>query len=190
MPVPAMAALVPLIEQSPEVARYGAVLGQARAQIALERARRVPDPTVRAGAAYFNENGDMGALLGVSIPIPLFDTNRGAIEAASARGEAARAEAEGAYLDAVRSLTVSYGTLTASAEAARALRTQALPDARIAYEGILTGYREGEFDLLAALDAQRALVETQNALLDALADYWQARAEVERLVAAPLDDLR
>jgi outer membrane protein TolC len=37
------------------------------------------------------------------------------------------------------------------------------------------------------LDAQRALVETQNALADALADYRQARAAVERLVATPLE---
>ncbi len=186
-PVPALDAIVPLIERNPEVARYRTALAQARAQVALERARRIPDPTVRAGGAYFNEFGEAAVTAGISIPIPLLDTNRGAIQAAEARVAATAAEAEAAVLRTERALAEAYGTLAASAASARALRDDALPNARAAYEGIETGYREGEFDLLAVLDAQRALVETQNALADALADYRQSRAAVERLVATPLE---
>lgn len=186
-PVPDLDALVPLLELNPEVARFQTALAQARAQVALERARRIPDPTIQAGGTYFNEVGEAAATAGVSIPIPLLDTNRGAIQAAEARVAATAAEAEAAFLRARRELAAAYGTLAASVEAARMLGEEALPNARAAYEGILTGYREGEFDLLAVLDAQRALIETQNALADALADYRQARAAVERLVATPLD---
>ena len=186
-PVPPMDVLVPLIELNPEVARYGAALEQARARVRLERARRVPDPTLRAGGAYFNEVGEAAATAGISIPIPLLDTNRGAIQATEARVVATVAEAEAAFLRTERALAEAYGTLAASAAAAQTLRADALPNARAAYQGILTGYQEGEYDLLAVLDAQRALVETQNALADALADYRQARAAVERLVATPLE---
>lgn len=186
-PVPQLEILTPLIELNPEVARYRTALEQARARVRLERARRIPDPTIRAGGTYFNEMGEAAVTAGISIPIPLLDTNRGAIQAAEARVAATAAEAEAAFLRTERALAEAYGTLAASVEAARVLRDDAMPNARAAYEGILTGYREGEFDLLAVLDAQRALVETQNALADALADYRQSRAAVERLIATPLE---
>jgi cobalt-zinc-cadmium efflux system outer membrane protein len=185
--VPPYEGLLPFLALNPDVARYRTALAQAEAQVALERARRIPDPTLRAGGTYFNEVGEAAVTAGVSIPIPLFDTNRGAIQAARARVSGTAAEAEAALLRAERDLAEAYGTYAAAAEAARILRDDALPNSRAAFEGIETGYREGEFDLLAVLDAQRALVETQNALADALADVAQSRAAVERLIATPLE---
>jgi cobalt-zinc-cadmium efflux system outer membrane protein len=185
--VPPYEGLLPFLALNPDVARYRTALAQAEAQVALERARRIPDPTFRAGGTYFNEVNEGAVTAGISIPIPFFDTNRGAIQAARARVSGTAAEAEAALLRVERELAEAYGTYAAAAEAARILRDDALPNARAAFEGIETGYREGEYDLLAVLDAQRALVETQNALADALADVAQARAAVERLVATPLD---
>lgn len=184
-PVPDLERLIPLLSLNPELAQYAAILDEARAQARLERARRIPDPTVRVGAAYFNEMGEAAVTSGISIPIPLFNTNKGAIRAAEARISATEADAESALLRAEWELTTLYGTLAVSVDAARMLRDDALPNARAAYEGILTGYHEGEYDLLNVLDAQSALIETQNAYTDALADYHQARAAVERLIATP-----
>jgi cobalt-zinc-cadmium efflux system outer membrane protein len=185
--VPPFERLLPFLAFNPDVARYRTALAKAEAQVDLERARRIPDPTLRAGGTYFNEVNEGAVTAGISIPIPFFDTNRGAIQAARARVSGTAAEAEAALLRVERELAEAYGTYAAAAEAARILRDDALPNARAAFEGIETGYREGEYDLLAVLDAQRALVETQNALADALADVAQARAAVERLVATPLD---
>lgn len=184
-PVPDLERLTPLLLLNPELAQYAAILDEARAQARLERARRIPDPAVRVGAAYLNEVGEAAVTSGISIPIPLFNTNKGAIRAAEARISATEADAESALLRAKWELTTVYGTLAVSLDAARMLRDDALPNARAAYEGILTGYHEGEFDLLNVLDAQSALIETQNAYTDALADYHQARAAVERLIATP-----
>ncbi len=185
--VPPFERLLPFLAFNPDVARYRTALAQAEAQVALERARRIPDPTLRAGVTYFNEVNEGAVTAGISIPIPFFDTNRGAIQAARSRVSGTVAEAEAALLRVERDLAEAYGTYAASTAAAQTLRDDALPNARAAFEGIETGYREGEYDLLAVLDAQRALVETQNALADALADAAQARAAVERLVATPLD---
>ncbi len=185
--VPLYERLLPSLDLNPDVARYRTALAQAEAQVALERARRIPDPTIRAGGAYFNEVGEAAATAGISIPIPLLDANRGAIQAARSRVAQTAAQAEAALLRVERELAEAYGTYAAAAETARTLRDDALPNARIAFEGIQTGYQEGEYDLLAVLDAQRTLVETQNALADALADAAQARAAVERLIATSLD---
>ena len=45
------------------------------------------------------------------------------------------------------------------------------------------GYREGKFGQLELLDAERTLAETRVAAIDALANYQNARAQVERLTA-------
>ncbi len=185
--VPPYELLLPFLGLNPDVARYPTALAQAEAQVALERARRVPDPTLRAGVTYFNEVNEGAVTAGVSIPIPFFDRNRGAIQAARARVSGTAAEAEAVLLRAERELAEAYGTYAAAAETARTLRDDALPNARIAFEGIQTGYQEGEYDLLAVLDAQRTLVETQNALADALGEAAQARTAVERLIAFPLE---
>ncbi len=184
--VPDLEELILLLPLNPEVAQYAAIQNQARARARLERARRIPNPTVRIGGAYFNDVGEPAVTSGISIPLPFLDTNRGAIRAAEARIMASEADAESAFLRMEWELTTTYGTLAVSVESARMLRDEALPDARAAYEGILTGYHEGEYDLLNVLDAQSALVETQNAYTDALADYHQAHAAVERLIATSL----
>ena len=46
------------------------------------------------------------------------------------------------------------------------------------------GYREGKFGQLDLLDAERTLSETRTAAIDALATYHDAKARLERLVAA------
>lgn len=43
----------------------------------LERARRLPDPTLSLGVKRSQELGRNQILLGVSMPIPLFDSNAG-----------------------------------------------------------------------------------------------------------------
>jgi len=49
------------------------------------------------------------------------------------------------------------------------------------------GYREGKFGQLDLLDAERTLLDTRTAAIDALAAYHDARARLERLTAeAPI----
>ena len=55
------------------------------------------------------------------------------------------------------------------------------------------GYREGKFGQLDLLDAERTLLETRTAAIDALAAHHDAQARLERLTAAaprPKDDQR
>ena len=187
--IPPYDVLRPLLARNPAAARYQTELGHAEAKVDLERALRIPNLSVRAGVSYFNEVDESAFSAGISIPLPLFNTNRGAVEAARARVRRTVFDAEAVQINLERELTEAYETLAAAAEAARTLRDEALPNAELAYSGVQVGYREGEFDLLAVLDAQRTLVETQNAVADALADAAQARVAVERLIATSLNTL-
>ena len=88
-----------------------------------------------------------------------------------------------------RQLATAYETLAAAYEAATTLRDEVLPAATETLAATEEGYREGKFDLLTVLDAQRTLFEATNQYLDAAQTYHQRRAEVERLIGTPLDDL-
>ena len=132
---------------------------QARtASVAVERANRFAAPSVTAGVEWHDPTGDEKGYLptfGISIPVPLWDRNRGPIaaaraglqraeaelEAAEREGAAARAAAERSR--AAAAVSVARGrALLAHAERVVALSTQ--------------GYREGAFPITTVIDARRA----------------------------------
>ncbi len=88
--------------------------------------------------------------------------------------------------EALAALAESYQALSSAYVEALSLEEEALPAARQAFEAARIGYEAGKFGFLEVLDAQRTLFEVTQQYTDALADYHQARIEVERLTGAPL----
>ena len=72
-------------------AKAGATARDAEQDAA--RAAGIPDVTVSAGVRQFEETGDNALLVGVTVPIPLFDRNRDAARAAGYRADAERISA-------------------------------------------------------------------------------------------------
>ncbi len=73
-----------------------------------------------------------------------------------------------------------------AANAATTARTAAGPALAAAQEAARIariGYREGKFGQTELLDVERTLAETRLAAIDALAEYQNARAQLERLTA-------
>ena len=132
---------------------------RSNAAVSLERARRIPDVTISAGVKRVTTGGvpDNKAVVGVSIPIPLFNTNKGAL--LEATHKAARANAD---LDRERTrlrldLTQAYANFEAAAQEAQRLKADILPAARLALDAMSRGYGSGKFSFLDVLDAQRTL---------------------------------
>ena len=70
------------------------------------------------------------------------------------------------------------------------LKNDVLPLARSAFDAAGQGYREGKFEYLVVLDAQRTFFEVRGRYIEALAGYHKARADVERLIGRNLDNLQ
>src|SRR3546814_15290238 len=64
---------------NPKYALITVAIERARAGIAVATAAAVPDPTLRAGFRRYNDDDSSAIVVGVSVPIPVFDRNRGAI---------------------------------------------------------------------------------------------------------------
>lgn len=190
VPIPTAGQLEDLIFQNPDIARWATEMEQRRANVALEDAKKIPDPTISLGTRHFNENDDNAFVFLVSIPLPVFDRNQGARLEARRRIEKAKEEQKTVKIRVLNELAQAYQSLSSAYVEAKALKKEVLPDARAAFEASRKGYRLGKFDYMVLLDAQRTLFETRAEYLRALSQYHMALADVERLVGAGLDTLK
>ena len=175
------------------VAAARADLDTATAQVRLARSQRVPDLMVSASARRLEQTNDVAAVFGVSIPLNVFNNGRAGIAVAEAQREQSDAQRRAALLDAEQDVATAQADAENAATTARNAAGPALAAATEAARIARIGYREGKFGQLDLLDAERTLLETRTAAIDALAAHHDAQARLERLTAAaPLskDDQR
>nr|WP_315382396.1 TolC family protein [uncultured Sphingomonas sp.] len=156
----------------------------AEAQVRLARSERVPDVTLSASARRLEATNDVAAVFGVSVPFPLFNNGKAAISQARARSDQTQALRQAAELDSAQAIASAQAEVANAATTARNASGPALASATEAARIARIGYREGKFGQLDLLDAERTLSETRTAAIDALATYHDAKARLDRLVAA------
>jgi len=179
-----------VIAANPDLVRWAIEQRQRQAALDLERAKATSDITVAAGVQHFRESDDSAFMVGLALPIPLFDRNQGGIEEATANLAKARKQHQAAEIEIAAMLAEAVNGLAAAYEEVQILRTDVLPRAQQAFEAAQQGYREGKFDYLYVLDTQRTFFETKVQYIDAVEACHRARADVERLTGRPLDPSR
>ena len=150
----------------------------------LARSQRVPDLTVSASARRLEQTNDVAAVFGISIPLNVFNNGRASIALAEAQREQSDARRRVALLDAEQDVATAQAEAENAATTARNAAGPALAAATEAARIARIGYREGKFGQLDLLDAERTLLETRTAAMDALAAHHDAQARLERLTAA------
>jgi cobalt-zinc-cadmium efflux system outer membrane protein len=178
------------------------VLRQARLEVerrqalsALEQARRVPDITVSLGAKRVPADEGMGSgsgrnqvVVGVSVPLPIFDTNRGNVAEALSREEKARDDLRAAELQLHADVALATERLRSARATAETLQRDALPGAEAAHKAAARGFELGKFSFLEALDAQRTLFQVRNQYLLAAAEAHRAASELDRLLGTGAEE--
>lgn len=171
---------LPPVESTLAYAAASADLSIADANVRLARSQRVPDLTLGAGTRRIEATKDQAMLFSVSVPLPVF--NRGTAGVSQARAERDQAEArrrgtridvDAAIADAVADRDNAMAAVRASGPALEAAEEAA----RIAR----VGYGQGKFDQLVLIDAERTLLQTRLAQVDALTAYHDAEARLARL---------
>lgn len=188
-PVPPEGALTGFLADNPELARWGTERRQREAKLVLERAKATPDVTVSGGLQYFNEDDGGSFILGLGLPLPLFDRNQGGIREAQAERDKAREAQRAAEVRLHADLAKAYQDLAAAHTEASTLQDEVLPAAERAFAAAQEGYRKGKFGYLEVLDAQRTLFEGRQRLIVALAAYHKAVADVEHLIGRSLSSV-
>lgn len=185
--IPSNEELAARLDASPSVARWRTELAQRDALRARARSHRVPDVTLHAGPRHFSGPGDTALVVGVSVPLPLWDRNRGAIAEAEHRVAKLAAEARGVRVRSVTDLETARVSLQASAEEAHLLRTRVLPGTARAVEALRRGYEQGRFAQTEVLEAGRARLAAGEQYLRALTEAHHSAQQIERLTGVPLE---
>jgi cobalt-zinc-cadmium efflux system outer membrane protein len=165
----------------PAVLAAEAARNAAVQRIKVERTRAIPDVTVSLGARRFPGENATAVVAGLSVPLPLFNNNSGAIATASAELSAADAR-----LNSIR-LNAEADWRSASSQALAADRrlsatTTAEAAANEAYRLARIGYDVGRTPLAELLTARRNLTEAQLRGLDARVARIRAEAIIARLM--------
>ncbi len=185
--LPSYEQLADRVRDNPELARWASEIERRRAVVESEKAKAIPDATVSAGVTRFSQFDDRAYMLGISVPLPLFNSNRGGILEANSRLDKAADEQRAAESRVLAALAQAYQRLAAIDREIATLRSILLPGAQSAFDAATRGYQLGKFGFLEVLDAQRTLFQTRTQHLRALADYQRGMSEIERLVGGPLD---
>ena len=187
--------ILPVVPTSEDIRRRLAtapVLTRARLEVdrrsalaELERTRRISNVTVSIGAQRVEELGRNQAIVGLSVPLPLFDRNQGNLLEALRRTDKARDELAATEIRLSTELAQAHERLKALSLEVSSLQTEILPGAQSAYEAASKGYELGKFSFLEVLDAQRTFFQARSQYLRALAEAHRAAAEIDRVLGAP-----
>lgn len=184
---PAREKLKELLGQTPDMQVLDDRVLRSERVVALEDSFRIPNLKVAAGPRRFSETGDSAWVAGISLPLPIFDSNKGARRAAEFELQGAARDRRSARVEIEVGLTSVLERLDAAAEVATALEAEVVPAASSAFEAVEIGYTEGKFGFLDVIDAQRTLFDARSILLDSVVEYALARVDLERLIGQGLD---
>jgi cobalt-zinc-cadmium efflux system outer membrane protein len=165
------------------VAAAEAGLQSATSGLTAERRAAWGVPSLLAGVEAHDPTGSEPGILpiiGVALPLPLFDRNRGALAAASAARDRAVAELALARLES--RVEITQARRARAAAFGRAARGRAVVESALRVASMsLTAYREGASTLPNVLEAQRNARDILAQYVDDVARAWIATATLRAL---------
>lgn len=171
----------PDADHAPDVMRLLADRDRASAAVSLERAQGYQNPTLSAGFRRFGETDDGAFVAGVTIPLGVFDRNRGAIARADAEARRAAFELDAQRRQYQRELARLTSSIAADREAARASQARVIPAAEEALALARNGYERGAFSYLDVIEAERALADARQIQIETLLSLHTNLAALHRL---------
>ncbi|MBB5746307.1 TolC family protein [Brevundimonas variabilis] len=176
--VPAAAAVTS--GATPQVRVAEAERAAAETRIEVERIRAKPDVRASVGVRRYEAEDATALTFGLSVPLPLFDRNRGNIEAAQADFRAADARLMGARQEAEADRNAAVARLRASVS--RVTATDAgVTTAEEAYRLSRIGFEAGRISQLELRSSRAALIAARNAAVDARLARVRAEIDLARL---------
>nr|WP_285864997.1 TolC family protein [Pseudomonas sp. BGr12]MDL2423637.1 TolC family protein [Pseudomonas sp. BGr12] len=179
--VPSRTVLLERLEQTADMRLARLQIDQREAALALARTQRIPDLTVSVGSQYSETDRERINVVGLSLPIPLFDRNQGNILAAARRADQARDQRNGAELRLRSEVIQALAQWGTANQEVSAFERSILPSAQQAQDTATRGFERGKFAFLDVLDAQRTLVAARLQYLQSQAQRNEARMRLERI---------
>ncbi len=184
-------------ESSPTVRHAEATKRVAEADLATARREAWPSPTVgvsfaREGSTTTPANFSPSSTIfmgTIQIPIPSFARNQGPVARSRAQVKVAQARQRAVSVKFKAMVGTAVARVDASARRSAALEGGVLPAFEKSLAALQRSYDVGEMGYLEVAQAVDRLWAARQQALDARASYYEAFADLERLVG-PLDSAR
>lgn len=142
-------------------------IDSAKLNVSLQKRMAIPDITLRAG---YNQQGDAflhQANIGIGIPLPVFDRNRGNIQTAKIQVEQGQKNAEYKQLQIQNEVLAAYQNYTRSVEEYKRITKLINEDFDAVFTGINSNFQKGNVSMIE--------------FADFFESYNEAQTEVERV---------
>ena len=146
--------------------------------VKFSRGNGIIDLPERIGGGFIVDK-ERELTFGVSIDLPVFNRNKGAIAEAVSGRVIAQRQREFLEANIKKDVAVAYRKYRAASEKLVIFATQILPRAEANLTTVRAAYNEGEFSLFEVINEQRKLSENVREYNNALRDYYEALAEIE-----------
>jgi outer membrane protein, heavy metal efflux system len=170
------------LSTSPLLERARLELERRKSLVNVEQSKTVQDFTVSVGVQRREESQREQMMVGISVPIPLYNRNQGNLLEALRREDKARDELVATRITLASEAYQVVERLSARRQEAELLRDEVLPGAKSAYEAATIGFENGKFSFLEVLDAQRTFFSAKSQYLNALAALHRAVTDLESIL--------
>ena len=172
--------LVRLVDRSPEQLRlFGEFLSPLVEATAVEDGVQFGDEL--GGVSGPGPRVDESFVIELSLPLPVFDRNQGAIAAAKSAYRQAELQYRAGRVQLTTQLRQALRGYVVARQSTETYRSEVVPGAQRAFDLVKRSYEAGEIDQLELLDAQQSLIEAELAYIDNLTDLRQAQADLQGL---------
>ncbi len=179
--IPEYDSLKKRIVLSPYLAKYNSVMNKLKAQEELEKSKVIPDLSLTFGFRKLNETSSSAFVLGASVPIPLFNNNKGNIQYAQIKQQQTLFNYRKDLLQLEAKLQFLLNNIKTFQQSINKLRNASIPKAKEALKIINEGNMVGRFNVLDVLDAQKNLFYLESQFIDVVKQYNENVIELENL---------
>jgi cobalt-zinc-cadmium efflux system outer membrane protein len=178
----------PPLGETPDLLMLAGERDVASARIQLERSRSVQDPTVRGGVRYFGDGSEAAFVLGGSIPLGRYDTNKGAIEQAQAMRVAVERDLDAARIEREREIARLTARRAAAASEIARIDAEVMPSADRAVRLVRDGFNQGggAFTYMEVVEAERAIIDARARRIELLRSIHLDGVRLDRILARHL----
>lgn len=155
------------LQNRPDLSQAKLATESARVNLSLQRRQAIPDVTIRGG---YNQQGDAfnnQYNVGLGIPLPVFDRNRGNIQAAKVQQLESQKNVEYKQLEVQNEVLAAYQNFTRSVDEYKRINNLINQDFDAVFNGITTNFQKGNVSMIEFADFFEA--------------YNEAQTEVERV---------
>lgn len=175
-------ALENILQEHPALEANKQIIASALAGIAVAKSRRFDDPvlTIFQEKDYLANRKQEATGLMLSIQVPLWNQNNGAVSQARFVAHQAQAELNLKQRELQANLHKSYLHLGHLIEQAEHYRSKLLKPAQQVFKLTRKGFKAGELNILTLIDANNTYFDTQERYLELLQQGWLELAEVRK----------